>query len=452
MQLYQLHLHQLQLVNQARNELGKGNKSVLIVSPAGSGKSIIIGDIARRATEKGGQVMFLVHRKELVEQITETFEKSDVDMTQTTIMTVTRVKNRLGKLPKPTLIITDETHHSLAKTYKEIYDYYPDVAKLGFTATPWRLSGEGFEKIYDVMVEGPQVQWLIDNRYLADFDYYAPKLIDSKKLKKTSTGDFSNDSITKSLERKAFGDCVEYYRKLADGQQAILYAHSVEASKSLAEAFNLNGIPAAHADAKTPKKEREKIMADFKSGKITVLCNVDLISEGFNVPDCGVVILMRPTASLVLYIQQSMRGMRFKQGKRSIIIDHVGNIERFAPPNAYRNWSLEGRPKRKSKIREAELDKYVTCEVCSCVFDKTESDSCPQCGHEISVEKEKELEIDRSGKLEKIDTANFEMVTNYVITKKPEQLTSVEELKAYAKAKGYKPGWIYFQQKTRGWI
>lgn len=424
----------------------------MIVSPAGSGKSIIIGEVARLATEKNGHVMFLVHRKELVEQITETFKESGVDLTHTTIMTVTRVKNRLGRLPKPTLIITDETHHSLAKTYQEIYDYYSDVVKLGFTATPWRLSGQGFENTYDVMVEGPQVQWLIDNHYLADFDYYAPKLLDTSQLKKSSNGDYSSQSIEKSLERKAFGDCVSHYQRLANGRQAILYAHNVDTSQRLAHEFNLNGITAAHADSKTPRREREQIMADFKTGKITVLCNVDLISEGFNVPDCGVVILMRPTASLVVYIQQSMRGMRYKPGKRSLIIDHVGNIERFSPPNAERNWSLKGRPKRKGKQREQELDKYTTCEVCSAVFDKTETSTCPICGHEIETEKSSELNIDKNAELEKIDTQNFQMKTNYVITKKPEELTTVEELKAYAKAKNYKPGWIYFQQKSKGWI
>lgn len=396
--------------------------------------------------------MFLVHRKELVEQITETFKESGVDLTHTTIMTVTRVKNRLGRLPKPTLIITDETHHSLAKTYQEIYDYYSDVVKLGFTATPWRLSGQGFENTYDVMVEGPQVQWLIDNHYLADFDYYAPKLLDTSQLKKSSNGDYSSQSIEKSLERKAFGDCVSHYQRLANGRQAILYAHNVDTSQRLAHEFNLNGITAAHADSKTPRREREQIMADFKTGKITVLCNVDLISEGFNVPDCGVVILMRPTASLVVYIQQSMRGMRYKPGKRSLIIDHVGNIERFSPPNAERNWSLKGRPKRKGKQREQELDKYTTCEVCSAVFDKTETSTCPICGHEIETEKSSELNIDKNAELEKIDTQNFQMKTNYVITKKPEELTTVEELKAYAKAKNYKPGWVYFQQKSKGWI
>ena len=134
--MYKLFPYQKELVNKARNCL-RQNKSVLIQSPAGSGKSIVIAEIARLTTAKGNRVMFTVHRQELIEQITNSFKKQDVNLDLCTIMTVRKIKNRLGVLPKPQLIITDETHHSLAKTYKAIYDYYPDVPRLGFTATPW---------------------------------------------------------------------------------------------------------------------------------------------------------------------------------------------------------------------------------------------------------------------------------------------------------------------------
>jgi len=130
-------------VNQARQKLSSGKKSVLIVSPAGSGKSVVIAEIARLALLKSqGQVMFTVHRKELVEQITQSFKANEVDLSHCTVMTVGKVAHKLGEIPKPTLIICDESHHSLAKTYKKIYDYYSDVPKLGFTASPWRLSGK----------------------------------------------------------------------------------------------------------------------------------------------------------------------------------------------------------------------------------------------------------------------------------------------------------------------
>ena len=155
---YKLHQYQTELVNQARNEFANGKKSVLIVSPAGSGKSVIIAEIARLTVSKGGQVLFMVHRKELVEQITNSFKANDVDLNKCVIMTVGKIARRLDQLPKPTLIITDETHHSLAKTYHKIYDYWSNVPRLGFTATPWRLSGKGFKDIYDSMIEGPTVK------------------------------------------------------------------------------------------------------------------------------------------------------------------------------------------------------------------------------------------------------------------------------------------------------
>src|SRR5699024_249331 len=131
----------------------------------------------------------------------------------------------------------------------------------------------------------------------------------------------------------------------------IVYAHSIEFSKKVAQEFNEAGISAEHADSKTPAKEREKIMSDFKTGKIKVLCNVDLISEGFDVPDCTVVIMLRPTESLVLDIQQSMRCMRYKPNKKATIIDHVANYTRFGLPDTPRTWSLEGRPKKEKRER-----------------------------------------------------------------------------------------------------
>ncbi|EGF47542.1 phage helicase [Lacticaseibacillus rhamnosus MTCC 5462] len=350
--MFQLHPYQTKLVNQARQKLAAGSNSVLLVSPAGSGKSVIIAEIARLAVERGGHVMFMVHRQELVNQIVQTFQADEIDLRDTTIMTVGKIANRLVSLPRPTLIITDESHHSLAKTYRKIYDYYADIPRLGFSASPWRMNGKGLGDVYEAMVEGPSVKWLIEHHYLAPYDYYAPTLIDVQKLQMSSTGDYTNKSMDAAVPKAIFGDVVSHYRHLANGRQAIVYAHNIEASKQVVEAFRSAGISAVHADAKTPKAQREKIMRDFKAGDITVLSNVDLISEGFNVPDVGVIIMLRPTASLVLDIQQSMRGMRYKPGKRSIIIDHVANAYRFGLPDTEHHWSLHDRPKKKRRMRK----------------------------------------------------------------------------------------------------
>lgn len=443
---YQLHDYQNKLVNSARNNLAQGKHSVLLVSPAGSGKSVIIAEIARLATEKNGHVLFMVHRKELIEQITGSFHTNEVQMENTTIMTVGRIVNRLDQLPKPSLIITDETHHSLAKTYRDIYDYYADVPRLGFTASPWRMSGQGFTDVYESMVEGPQVEWLIENNFLAPYKYYSVNLINEDKLKKSSTGDYTKNSIDDAIGGTIYGDVIQNYRKLADGKQAIVYCHSVDFSEEVAEAFRSKGIAAEHADAKTSKVEREKIMSDFRSGALKVLCNVDLISEGFNVPDCEVVILLRPTESLVLHIQQSMRSMRYKPGKRAIIIDHVANYLKHGLPDTPRKWTLEERERKGNKKTDSDAIPIKQCPQCMSVM--LSSISICECGHEFIAERNMEVE---EAELVEI-TKDFTLQANYIVTKSVDELSTMEELKAYRKAKGYKPGWVYYQAKLKNII
>lgn len=188
-------------------------------------------------------------------------------------------------------------------------------------------------------------------------------------------------------------------------------------------------------------------MADFKAGKIMVLCNCDLISEGFNVPDCSCVVLLRPTESLVLYIQQSMRSMRFVPGKHAVIIDQVGNFKKFGTPDAPHTWTLEDRKKKKGNGGGQSGPPVRTCEKCFAVI-PTQSRSCPICGAEIEVTKT-ELDIDRDANLD--DVTQFKpFATNYIVTKRPSDLKTRQDLEEYAKAKGYKPGWVYYQLKKRG--
>lgn len=449
--MYELHPYQKKLVQQTRQELANGKNSVLIQSPAGSGKSVVIAEIARLTVKKGGYVMFMVHRKELVEQITQSFTDNDVNLSHCTIMTVGKIKNRLDKLPKPSLIITDETHHSLAKTYRDIYKHYSDVPRIGFTATPWRMNGKGFRDVYDSMVMGPSVKWLISNKYLAPFKYYSVNLVNSDKLKKSSTGDYTNKSMDEAVGKTIFGDVINTYKKVANGQQAIVYAHSVEYSQIVANSFNQAGINARHVDAKTPSTKREQIMTDFKAGKIKIICNVDLISEGFNVPDCSTVILLRPTASLVLFVQQSMRSMRYKLGKVATIIDHVANYSRFGLPDDDFDWTLDDREKKRNG-RKDDAPAIKTCDRCFRVV-PAQSKICPFCGFEFEIEAT-EMKEDKNAKIEKI--GEFKMVADYKNVKygkmKVSDAKNVEDLYAIAKAKGYKPGWAYMNAKRVGML
>lgn len=443
---FKLHDYQQRLVQEARDSFKTGYKFPVIVSPCGSGKSVVISEIARLSTDRGKKILFLVHRRELVEQIKDTFSKNNVNLSLVNFGMVQTIRNRIkkGTVETPNLIITDESHHSLAKSYKEIYEHFRDIPKLGFTATPVRLNGDGLGDVNDIMIEGQSVQWLIDNNRLSPFKYYAPNDLDKSKLKLNSLREFSNQSISDAMTRKIYGNAIKHYRKHADGEQAIAYCHNIESSIETARRFNEADIPAAHIDAKTPKSERDEIINKFRNGEIKVLSNVEIIGEGFDVPDCSTVILLRPTKSLSLYIQMSMRGMRYRPGKTSIIIDHVNNVEEHGLPNHPHTWSLD------SKKRKENFVVVKTCEECMFTWEPSEyeSDGCPQCGHvpEVETRDEKELEIDEDTELVEMDTA---ITLDF---RQPEDCKSMKELYELAENRNYKRGWAWYQGKRLGII
>lgn len=441
--------YQEELVQKLRKSWLCGRIAPCIVLPCGGGKSCIVAEIAKRTTDNKKRVLFLVHRRELCEQIENTFRKWGVDMLRCTVMMVQTAARRLGKLPYPQLIITDENHHSKANTYKKVYEAFPKAKRVGVTATPVRLDGSGLIDVNDDLIVGVSAKWLIDNNCLSPYDYYAPSLVDMTGIS-IKKGDYDIASVENLMLRKAvFGDVIKYYKKLAEGRQAVCYCTSVRHSMETAMQFNMAGIEAAHIDGSTPKAERQRIIEQFRRGAIDILCNVDLISEGFDVPDCECVILLRPTQSLTLYIQQSMRCMRYRKGKRAIIIDHVGNYARFGMPDADRTWSLEGKKKGdKKELAEKQVD-IRECPECFCVFaPKDENgvlrESCPECGY-IFPKKEREQIEQEEAVLQKIEGFVLDFKT-------PEECHSIGELREYAASHGYKPGWAYYQAKQRGMI
>lgn len=447
--MFQLFDYQQDLVDKARNDLAAGNQGVLIVSPPGSGKSVVISEIARLTVKKGGHVLFFVHRQELVKQIKDSFKQQGVDLNHCTIMTVGKVANRLKILPKPNLIIVDESQHSRAKTYLKIFGYYNDAPRLGFTGSPWRLSGKGFKDIYSAMIEGPTTKWLIEHHKLAPFTVYGYQLGNKDLLKKSSTGDYTSKSMDDFTKSIIHGDIVKSWLKFAKDRKTIIYCHSTSFSKIVAQEFRSAGINAAHADAKTPSNERNKIMDSFKQGQIKVLCNVDLVSEGFNVPDCSCVVLLRPTESLVVYLQQSMRAMRYQPHKQAIIIDQVGNFERFGLPDTDYKWTLEDREKHPRKDSgSTEGLQIKTCPDCFAVI-KAECVKCPICGHDFSIEIRK-IKQKKDQELRAIKAEKFHI--DLIAKKKVSELTSFKELTMYAKAKHYKNGWAWHMAKRKGFI
>lgn len=440
--------YQEELLNGVYNSMSKGNKNIMVQSPAGSGKSVTMSEVARRATEKGNRVLFIVHRRELVSQIKGTFIANDVNMELCRVGMVQTVANRIknGKEPTPAIILVDEAHHALAKTYINIFESFPNAYVYGFTATPWRMSNKGFTDIFQELIPGKSVQWLIDNERLAPFKYYSVNLMDSDILTHNSTGDFNNDSITKAMQKTIYGDAVTNYKKFADGKKTIIYTHNVESSINVAEKFKDNGYDALQVDGKTPKQQRELAMEMFREGKVNILVNAELYGEGVDVPDCECVILLRPTESLTLFIQQTMRAMRYQPDKQAIIIDHVGNWYRHGLPNTEHNWQeyFEGSKKKKSK------DNSIPIKECPECFGVVESayTVCPYCGCEFPKEEQADYDLVLNAELEEVTEDKVFQLN----LKTAEECETVEELYQLAKENGYKPGWAYVQAKRLGML
>ncbi len=427
--MIKLRPYQQQLIDNIRASIKSGHKNVCAVLGCGGGKSVIQGNIARMATAQKNHVLFLVHRKELCRQIEQTFIACGVDLMYCDIGMVQTVCRRLGKISEPRLIITDECHHCMSTSYRNIYAYYPQATLLGFTATPARMNEGGLGAVFDDLIMSVSTSWLIENHYLAPYKYYGVELADTSRLH-TKNGDSDKREVEALMNKSAiFGSAVENWLKLANGKKTIVYCSSIATSEATAEAFRAAGIVAAHLDGTTPQNIRTATVQAFRNGEITVLCNVDLFGEGFDVPDCEAVVLLRPTKSLTLHIQQSMRSMRYspaKPDKVALILDHVGNFTRHGLPDDEREWTLEAKEKKK---KQEILVKQ--CPNCFAVVKNTAKE-CPSCGYEFKAQERAEQEVIEDVILQEISRRPYD---DY------KKCKNFLELDTFRRAKKYKFAW-----------
>jgi len=429
--------YQKTALNKIGAEIVNNNKKICIVSPCGSGKSVIIAQIIKTAAAKGNQVLFLVHRKELIQQIKKTLEAFKVDFNFCDLMMVQTATKRIKDLKTPKIIVVDEAHHVLSASYLNIINIFTDAFLFGFTATPIRLKEGNLGKIFETMVKTVSVRWLIQNKYLSAYKYFGVKLAETGNLK-IKRGDFDKQEIAEIMEKDAiYGQTLSNWERLAKDKKTIVYCSSVESSKETARSFQRSGYIAKHIDAKTPKFERERAIKNFRNGIVKILCNVNLFDEGFDVPDCECVVLLRPTQSLSLFIQQSMRSMRHKRGKTAVIIDHVNNANRHGLPCMERKWSLD----KKQNQENDDDEKVKTCDYCFFVYD-AKIFKCPNCG-EI---KEKELRLSEEreiveAELEELTIEDFA----YMVYNDYKKMQSFEQLALFQKARGYKFVWTLFK-------
>ena len=344
--------------------LWKSEKNVMLQMPTGAGKTIlfssVINDIIKVPDSK---ILIIAHRKELLDQISSHLSKYNIEhgiisstrkrsleknVQVASIQTLTHKNNEeITKSFVPNFIVIDEAHHTLAKTYDQLWKLYPLSWKLGVTATPCRINGAPFTNHFSELISSLSVKELIEKGFLSDYTFYTenPDSDLSKAIlsikKKSSTGDYRIDDLLQNLNvERHVKKLVLSYSTYANGLKGIVYCISIEHAHNICEAYKNIGVVAEYIDSKTPKTEREQIVQDFKDGKIQVLVNVDIFSEGFDCPDVEFIQMARPTWSLSKYMQQVGRGLRTSLGKdKTIILDNAGMYARFGLPSETRLWN-----------------------------------------------------------------------------------------------------------------
>lgn len=364
---------------------------VCAVEPCRSGKSYEIKEIVEHACLKGSKVLVLAHRHLLINQHKKIIQNCRIESVFTEV-------NHLGEHGPVDLIIIDEAHLSEAASYKKVCEYY-GCKRILFTATAKRLDNKPLT-LCDVIINGISGDELIERGYVSPYDLYAPKIDINLDNVSMSGSDFNNQEVAEvMMDKKIYGDIVKYYKQLADGKQTIAYCTNVAHSKSVCEMLNNVGISAMHMDSSTPEKEREEIMTRFRNKEFLVLCNCNLISEGITLPECECCMLLRPTQSETLYIQQACRCLTPQEGKTAIIIDFVGNCYAHGMPTEPREYT-----KTYQRIRNSSRKPEVTCRECSYCFRvyKGTAPICPYCG-ENNGKTRKQIEEDTKAELERVE-------------------------------------------------
>lgn len=438
----ELRPYQLQAINDLRHAYATGHRSPVLVANCGWGKSCSAAELAKLSTAKNNRVLVLAHRIELVEQLQDTFDWWGVPRDQCDIMMVQSATRRLQRMPEYGFIITDEFHHGTANTYRRIYDNYNGVPRLGLTATPRRTNGQGLADVADCIVQSVSVNWLIEHHYLSPYEYYAPAhMVDADRLR-TVRGDYDQGDTVEQLDKpKIYGDVIRQYRKYADGKQTIVFAASVEHSKRVCEEFRYAGYTSAHLDGTMPKNERRAVMDRFRTGEIQILTNYEIISEGLSVDNCECCILLRPTQSLILFLQSSQRCMRYAPGKKAVILDMVGNYQRHGLPSDEHEWSLDGTVRR-GRAKEQNTVRARVCESCFRTYAGA-GRICPYCNHDNGKTRA-EMEADERAELERVQADERRDRRREV-----GRAQTREELERIARERGYKPGWVYMMERAR---
>lgn len=441
------------------------SSSVLTFAPTGFGKTVLAAALIKMIFDAGKRVIFAVHRTDLITQTAKTFERFGIPFSYVAaghhfnpyhrvyIASIPTLRNRLGRVPAD-YVFVDEAHLSVASGWAAVANHYKAAGSklIGLTGSPERLDGKPLGDVWDTMVLGPSVRWLIEQGHLSRYRAFAPAGIDLTGVR-VRNGDYVQADIDDLMSGRAvLAGAVKHWQKYAAGKRTIAFAPSVARAEALASEFRSQGIMAVALDGNTPLDERRRAFNAFADRDIKVIVNCMLFCEGFDLSaqvdrdvtiEC--VLQYRPTQSLALHLQQMGRGLRKKQ-EPAILLDLVGNIARLGLPDEEREWSLAGRKKQQSTSA-------MTCPECFATHEP--APRCPECGHvyerKAATGGQGRVLDEVQGELEEIDVEALRRQRAIEQAK----ATTLDALVELARKRGYKnpekwAGYVWTARQAKG--
>lgn len=457
--------YQADVISRTRTAM-RHSRRVLIQAPTGAGKTALASYMTDETQARNKLVYFVCHRAELLAQTSATFRKFGIAHSyiaaglpydarlNVQICSIDTLKNRTHIVPEPSLCIWDECHHIVAAGWAAVMNGWEKAFHIGLSATPIRTDGKGLDDLFDDLVLGPAVEWLISEGHLSPYQAFIPSGGMDVGGVHTRMGDFVGKEIEAKIDRpKLVGDIIQHWRKHASSALSIAFAPSLDFSMYMVDQFNAAGIPSAHLDGNTDKAERKRIIQRFADGEIRVLWNRFLFGEGLDLAaiaqkdvtiDC--VIDAAPTQSVALALQRWGRALRPGEGKTAVLLDHAGNMLRHGFPDDDRDWKLEGSEKS-GKDSKSTTQPPMICGDCYNAIKRPAPPFCPHCSKALKPEV-KPLEV-ADGELVAAND-NEKAAVRAKLEQEEREAKSLNELVALAQRRGYKNPMHWAKRKFEG--
>jgi superfamily II DNA or RNA helicase len=448
----QLRPRQQQALADLRHAYATGARAPVLVAATGFGKTATATEIVRQSVAKGKRVWFLAHLKEILHDTSTRLTTAGIrhgfiqsgrssDYTLPVQIVAVATAARRERLPRPDLIIVDECHLAVARSYRQVIQAAGNPRLLGLTGTPLRLDGRGLGEVFDRLVPTCDTADLVDEGLLAPVRVFAPPGVDLTGLRKRG-GDFDQGQASATMNRPAVvGDALSHWQKLCQGRRGVAFCCSIAHAQAVAEQWRKAGYRAMAVHGDCDDRERREAIEGLRAGRLDLVACAALWIAGVDVPQIDAVIWLRPTQSLTVWLQGIGRGLRIAPGKSDLLIlDHVGNVGRLGHPLDPREWTLDGKKKR-------EGERALSIKVCPACFSAVASkaQACPECGHRFAPER-RELES-VPGELRELERQAQQQEHR----REQAQARTMQELVAIGKRRGMKSpyAWAHHVMQAR---